>query len=202
MAKDINLLPKLEVSEIKRSQYQRVGSLFSYGIVGLIVSLLVGLFLYSLFLDSSIKNTNISIENRKKGIEANIEKELKQRALVSKVKLISPLVNANYGYSDVITNIQNIIQTSPSVDPTEVIVQGNDVSFSARAPGSQPIEAFLATLLNSSFGGKNFSKVVLKSLTRSENLNEYRFSLGMIFSPEKQSLRSDELKKDQNVNTQ
>lgn len=185
MAKDINLLPRLMEEEVKRSEYQRVGSFFSFSLIGLVLVVLVGLFIFLLILDNSIKNTSNDIGNREQSIKDNIDKELKQRALSSKVKLIAPVVNASYGYSDVVTNLQTILQNSTSVEPSELIVQGNEVSFSAHAPGSQPIQDFFTALLSPGFGGKNFSKVVLNSLNRSENLNEYRFSISMLFSPSK-----------------
>lgn len=191
MPKDINLLPRILENEVKRSEYQRVGSLISLGLIVGVVVVVVGLFAWSLIIDFSLKNVESQSESRQKGIEDNLDKELKIRALGSKLKLLKPLLDVPYHDSDIISRIQEVSQTTPLLETSEVVIEGTNVTFTGRAPSSQVLQDYLTTLLDSKLGGKSFSKVFLVSLNRSETLTEYRFSVRMQFTPVSQEAKSN-----------
>lgn len=184
MAKDINLLPQLMEEEVRRSTYRRYGSVLSITILGIVGLVVVGLFLWLFIIDNSLNKVNQDISSREQSIRDNAEKELQVRALATKVKLIKPMVSTPYTYSEVLTKIQNLVSVSPSMETTNLELEGDQVTFTGRSPGSQPIQDFFSALLDPDNGGKNFKKVVLTSLNRSDNLNEYRFGLQMVFFPD------------------
>lgn len=185
MAKDINLLPKLVDAEIKRSEYQRVGSRVSIGLIGLVLFLALGLFVWSLVVDNSNKQVNAEIASHEKSITDNLDKEIKIRALNAKMTAIKPLLQTPNNMSVIITQLTGLSRGVNGLDPTEITVDQNKVIYSARVMGSDALQVFIATLLDPAKGGQNFSHIVLTSLVRSQGENEYRFSLGLLYTPTK-----------------
>ncbi len=183
MAKDINLLPRILEAEVKRSEYRRVGTRLSALLIGVVVAVVGGLFIWSLLVDNSLKNVQEKTNNRLQGIQDNLDKELKLRALSSKVKLIAPLLNAPYQNSDIVSHLQEVASVAPSLEASEVVIEGTNIVYSGRAATSQILEDYLDALLDPEKGGKYFNQVFLTSLGRSETLTEYRFSLRMKYVP-------------------
>jgi hypothetical protein len=183
MAKDINLLPKVVEAEIKRSEYKRFGSVLSLSLIGLVVLIVVGLFVWSFLTDRTLQTVERNITNREEGIKDNLDKELKMRAIATKIRLIKPLLASEYDYSDIVDRLQAVAQTSASVVTSEVILEGTSITYTGRAPSSQALDDYFTTLLDPQVGGRNFKKVYLTSLSRSETLPEYRFSIKMSYVP-------------------
>ena len=130
MAKDINLLPRVLEAEAKRSEYRRVGTRVSALLIGVVVAVVAGLFTWSLLVDNSLKNVQAQTDNRLQGIKDNLDKELKLRALSSKVKLITPLINVPYQNSDIVTRLQGVASVAPSLEASEVVIEGTDIVYS------------------------------------------------------------------------
>lgn len=181
--KDINLLPRILETEVRKSEYQRAGTKLSFILIGIIVLLLGSLFGWSLVVDNSLKKVEAESTSRLVGIKDNLDKELKMRALSSKIKLIKPLLYPPYQNSEIVTSVQEVALTNSSLETTEVTIEGTEVIYSGRAPTSEILEEFLTTLLDSEKGGKAFSQIYLTSLNRNETLSEYRFSLRMKYNP-------------------
>lgn len=184
MAKDINLLPKILEAEVKRSEYRRVGTRLSFVLIGSVVLVVIGIFAWSLVIDNSLQRVVEKTDSRFQGIKDNLDKELKIRALNSKVKLIAPLINTTYQNSDIVEHLQDVAAVASSLETSEMMIEGTDIVYSGRAPTSQVLEDYLNTLLDSQKGGRYFNQVFLTSLSRSETLTEYRFSLKMKYLPD------------------
>lgn len=183
MAKEINLLPNLIEAEIKRTKYKRLGSLVSFGLIGLAAVVIVGLFLWSFLINRSISAINVDLSNREKSIADKSTTELKLRALNSKIQKLTPLMNQEFYYSEVLKEVLNVTTPISNLQVSEINVTGQSVSVSAVVPNSAALQEFFASLLEPTLGAEHFNQVVLTSLARSKKEADYRFSLQMRFKP-------------------
>ncbi|MEX0616782.1 MAG: hypothetical protein WD231_03175 [Candidatus Woykebacteria bacterium] len=182
MAQGINLLPQIAEDEAKKEVYKRKLNVSSIGALLGVSAILVGIFSYQLFLQTTRSRVEKESQRLEGEIVAQKEKEISQRALVDKLNQIQKTLDEEVPVSSAVANISNLAEESGAVKIENIDVNSDgDVSIGGVANNSASLSKLIKAIISERYTPK-FNKVILSNLSN-ENKSSYKFVIDMTFIP-------------------
>lgn len=182
MAQGINLLPELTEREARKEVYKRKVNIVSIAVLLSVAVILVGLFAYQLFLQTSRSRAERESENLENQILDQKEKEIAQLALVDKLNQIDKLLNEGVPTASAVATVSDLASGSGGVSITSFKIKSDgDVLLAGTARNSRTLEKFFESLISKNIKA-TFDNIILINLS-GERGKPYDFSIDMDFKP-------------------
>ena len=182
MAQGINLLPELTEQEVKKEFYRRKISVVSIAALLSVAIVLLGIFAYQLFLQTSRSRVEREAKSIEKQILEQQDKEILQRTLVDKLNQIRVILSEAVPISSAVANISNLARESGGISIKSVDLKSDgDVSLAGAASNSRALGRFFNAVISSETQ-KIFDQIVLNHLSRDKG-SPFNFSINMDFKP-------------------
>jgi len=176
MATDINFLPEVVESEVKKGVYKRkvnVLALISLLVVG---AILIAFFAYQLSLSLLLNTTNSRIEKNLDKIKGQINKEINHRALVAKLNIAHDFYNSRNNFSDGVDKLRTIVTDSGATLKMADFNKEGIMKITLEANNSDIFNKLVTSITDTSL--KNiFNNIQIVSLTKSEIDKPYSFTI-------------------------
>lgn len=178
MAQEINLLPQLTEKEVSREVYKKKVNVSAIAALLGVVVILLGLFSYQLFLQTSRTRVDREAKNIEDQIQQQQTKEISQRALVDKLNQIEKLLNEAPPVSSAVANVLKLSKEG-NISLSQVSVKSDgDVQVAGTSTTSTLLGKFFKALAD--VDEKIFAKINLSNLSK-EAGEPYQFTIDMDF---------------------
>ena len=174
----INLLPEEGRAEEALRVRRRLLNFGGLGVLGLILLLSVGTFVYGAYLRNSDNGYLNQISSATQTLQGLSQTELLYRSVVSKISRLQTLL-ATYPRNSLI--LDDMASFTPAgVSLTNLTYDDTSkVSLTGVASGPGPFGTFVAILQDPKLGGSKFTGVQIVSVAGGGSQGDYRFALSM-----------------------
>ncbi len=177
MAKDINLLPDVTLTEERESKLQKLLTIVSMAILVVGVIALIAVITIDLTLNDGYKKLVDENDGKKAQVLGYAETELSQRAIKSKLVTSSNVIKAAKDYKTIIENIQSIVPDGITI--SDVAIDKTDkIVLNGKANNSESFYNYIKNLLDTEKGAKYFTDVVLGSVNTTKD-SDLQFNITM-----------------------
>lgn len=171
MAKDINLLHDVTLSEEKSFKTQKLLTISSMAILSIGIVALVAVITMSLVLSNnitSIKDTNASLKN---DVTRYADTELLQRNIKAKLTSVKTILSNSHNYSEILGQVQELVPGGVTIGNITLGDKGA-VTLAGKANDSTAFDTFVNNIIKKSDGANpTFNSVNLGSLSTDKEGN-------------------------------